>query len=60
MCGEVEGGRYEEFCTPWNGSMAVVLEELLWFMCFEQKDKMNNCNVEMYSEDDFGNKFLVM
>jgi hypothetical protein len=35
MCGGDEGGRYEEFVTPWSGSMAVVMEELFWFMCFE-------------------------
>ncbi len=34
MSGVDDGRRYEEVDTPWSGSMAVVMEELIWIYVF--------------------------
>ncbi len=50
MCGADDGRIYEEVDMPWSGSMAVVMEELLWIYVFRKNDKMKNFIMELYSE----------
>jgi hypothetical protein len=37
MCGLEDGRRMEEVVMPWSGSMAVVMEALIWFLCDVEK-----------------------